>query len=89
MPPIVGNGWQKGSDYLTLNIWAPTNAVNCPVMVWIHGGAFAIGNKDAAVYDGSEFARSGVICVAINYRLGIEGFIPIPGAPTNLEQLTK
>jgi len=84
MPPIVGNGWQKGSDYLTLNIWAPTNAVNCPVMVWIHGGAFAIGNKDAAVYDGSEFARSGVICVAINYRLGIEGFIPIPGAPTNL-----
>ena len=26
----------------------------------------------------------GVVCVAINYRMGIEGFLPIPGAPTNL-----
>src|SRR5205085_45708 len=36
------------------------------------------------VYDGAAFARSGVVCVTINYRLGIEGFLPIAGAPTNL-----
>ena len=53
-------------------------------MVWIHGGAFTLGSKDAAVSDGAAFARSGVVCVAINYRMGIEGFLPIPGAPTNL-----
>ena len=53
-------------------------------MVFIHGGGFVVGSKDAAVHDGSAFARSGVVCVAINYRLGIDGFLPIPGAPTNL-----
>ena len=34
--------------------------------------------------DGTEFARSGIVCVAINYRMGIEGFLPIPGISTNL-----
>ena len=34
--------------------------------------------------DGTAFAKSGVVCVAINYRLGIDGFLPIPGVPTNL-----
>ena len=53
-------------------------------MVFIHGGGFVIGSKDAPVHDGSAFARSGVVCVAINYRLGIDGFLPIPGVPTNL-----
>jgi para-nitrobenzyl esterase len=82
--PLVGNGSGTGGDYLTLNIWAPENADKRPVMVWIHGGAFVIGTKDASVHDGSAFAKSGVVCVAINYRLGIDGFLPIPGVPTNL-----
>ena len=82
--PLVGTGSEGGEDYLTLNIWAPENASGRPVMVFIHGGGFVIGSKDAPVSDGTEFARSGVVCVAINYRLGIEGWLPIPGAPTNL-----
>jgi len=82
--PLVGPGGGRDQDYLRLNVWAPREARNCPVMVWIHGGAFVIGTKDAASADGAEFARSGIICVAINYRLGIEGFLPIPGIPTNL-----
>jgi para-nitrobenzyl esterase len=53
-------------------------------MVFIHGGGFVIGSNYALVQDGSAFARSGVICVAINYRMGIDGFLPIPGIPTNL-----
>lgn len=83
--PLIGRGWQGGDDYLTLNIWRPDDdRTDLPVMVFIHGGGFVVGSKDAAVHDGSGFARSGVICVAINYRLGIEGFLPIPGVPTNL-----
>lgn len=82
--PLVGPGGGRETDYLRLNIWAPKDAVNSPVMIWIHGGAFVIGTKDASSTDGSAFARSGVVCVAINYRLGIEGFLPIPGIPTNL-----
>lgn len=82
--PLVGDGRAVGDDFLTLNIWTPRGATAAPVMVFIHGGGFVIGSKDAAVHDGEAFARSGVVCVAINYRLGIEGFLPIPGVPTNL-----
>lgn len=82
--PLVGTGGEGGEDYLTLNIWAPEDARDRPVMVFIHGGGFVIGSKDAPVSDGTQFARSGIVCVAINYRLGIEGFLPIPGVPTNL-----
>ena len=83
--PLVGSGGDGGDgDYLSLNVWAPEAATGAPVMVWIHGGGFVIGSKDAPVSDGAAFARSGVICVAINYRLGIDGFLPVPGAPTNL-----
>ena len=82
--PLVGTGGEGGEDYLTLNIWAPEDANRRPVMVFIHGGGFVIGSKDAPVSDGSEFAKSGVVCVALNYRLGIDGFLPIPGVPTNL-----
>jgi para-nitrobenzyl esterase len=82
--PLVGKGGLGGRDYLKLNIWAPESGTARPVMVFIHGGGFVIGSKDAPVQDGSAFARSGVVCVAINYRLAIDGFLPVPGAPTNL-----
>ncbi len=83
--PLVGTGWAVGDDYLTLNIWAPDGAGTAlPVMLFVHGGAFVLGSKDASVQDGSSFARDGVVCVSINYRLGIDGFLPIPGVPTNL-----
>ena len=82
--PLIGDGYERGDDYLTLNIWTPESAADRPVMVFIHGGGYIVGSKDAPVNDGTEFARSGVVCVAINYRMGIEGFLPIPGVPTNL-----
>ncbi len=53
-------------------------------MVFVHGGGFVVGSKDAPVQDGTSFAQSGNVCIAINYRLGIDGFLPVPGAPTNL-----
>jgi para-nitrobenzyl esterase len=82
---LIGNGWVAGDDYLTLNIWRPAGpGSSLPVMVFIHGGGFVVGSKDAPVQDGSSFARDGVICIAINYRMGIDGFLPIPGIPTNL-----
>lgn len=83
--PLIGSG-SDGSDgdYLRLNIWAPRAARAAPVMLFIHGGGFVVGSKDAAVHDGSAFAASGAICVAINYRMGIDGFLPVPGVPTNL-----
>jgi para-nitrobenzyl esterase len=65
-----------GQDCLNLNIWTPDpGRAGLPVMVWIHGGAFANGSGAVPAYDGSRFARDGVVCVTINYRLGAEGFL--------------
>lgn len=83
--PLIGPGSDGGDgDYLRLNIWAPQDAQAAAVMVFIHGGGFVVGSKDAPVHDGAAFARSGIVCVAINYRMGIDGFLPVPGVPTNL-----
>lgn len=83
--PLIGTGWTPGDDYLTLDLWRPARgAEGIPVMVFIHGGGFIVGTKAAPVGDGTAFARDGVICIAINYRMGVDGFLPIPGIPTNL-----
>ncbi len=83
--PLIGGGWRDGDDYLTLDLHRPADTPSPrPIMVFIHGGGFVIGAKDAPVQDGTSFARDGVIFIAINYRLGIDGFLPIPGVPTNL-----
>lgn len=83
--PLIGEGWVQGDDYLSANVWTPeANGGGRPVMVWIHGGGFVIGSKDVSISDGTSFARDGLVCFAINYRMGIDGFLPIPGVPTNL-----
>jgi para-nitrobenzyl esterase len=73
-----------GEEILNLNVWAPEGASGAPVMVWIHGGAFVNGSNAVPVYDGSAFARDGVVLVSVNYRLGAEGFLRLPGGETNL-----
>ncbi|MES1200371.1 MAG: carboxylesterase family protein [Pseudomonadota bacterium] len=84
LQPLIGDAQLKGDDFLVLNIWTPRDATNAPVMVFIHGGGFIGGAGAGDIYDGASFARAGVVCVTINYRLGIEGFLTLPGAPTNL-----
>ena len=65
----------SSEDCLYLNIWAPTNARNAPVMLWIYGGGGTMGAGSVPTYDGSAFARDGVVLVTINYRLGaLAGF---------------
>ena len=62
------------TDCLNLNIWTPDlGAAGLPVMVWIQGGMFELSST--AVYDGTSFARDGVVCVVINWRPGAEGFL--------------
>ncbi|GII04680.1 carboxylesterase/lipase family protein [Planobispora takensis] len=74
-----------GEDYLNLNVFTPDpGAAGLPVLVWIHGGAFNGGSNASPWYRGTTFARDGVVFVAVNYRLGVEGFLPLDGAPVNL-----
>ena len=63
-----------GDDCLNLNIWTPdVGAVGLPVMVWSPGGAFRFNSGGS--YDGSRFARDGVVCVTMNWRTGADGFL--------------
>ena len=77
------NQWAGGDDWLTLNVWSPDPGrdAGLPVMVWVHGGAYAIGMSGLPEYDGARLARDGVVLVTFNYRVGIEGFAHIAGAP--------
>ncbi|MFD7662586.1 carboxylesterase/lipase family protein [Streptomyces sp. NPDC059788] len=84
MSPYFGDGWSRGEDYLTVNVWAPAGAGGgLPVMVFVHGGGYVAGSTRSALYDGAAFARDGVVLVTLNYRLGIAGFLDLPGAPAN------
>ncbi|MEU8953554.1 carboxylesterase family protein [Streptomyces sp. NPDC048518] len=93
MSPYFGPGWVRGEgcrgqdkdDYLTLDVWAPEPAggAGLPVMVFVHGGGFVAGSTRASLYDGAGFARDGVVLVTVNYRLGVAGFLDLPGAPRN------
>ena len=65
-------------DCLSLNIWAPANARNAPVFVWIHGGALVGGSGSEPLYDGAKLAERGIVVVSINYRLGVLGYLAHP-----------
>ncbi|MFB7619983.1 carboxylesterase/lipase family protein [Kitasatospora sp. NPDC056181] len=74
-----------GDDWLTVNVWSPepVPGAGLPVMVWIPGGAYVIGTSSLPEFDGGRLAAGGVVVVTLNYRLGLEGFAQIEGAPAN------
>jgi para-nitrobenzyl esterase len=78
-PPSPALGAPLSEDCLYLNVWRPAKrSTRLPVMVWIHGGSLVTGAASVAGYDGTAFARRGVVLVSINYRLGYPGFFAHP-----------
>jgi para-nitrobenzyl esterase len=73
---IPGNTVQSVSeDCLTLDIWAPEEPGQYPVLVWVPGGAYLTGGSSLETYDGSRLAADeNVVVVGVNYRLGALGF---------------
>ncbi|QUQ64141.1 carboxylesterase/lipase family protein [Kutzneria sp. CA-103260] len=80
----LANVIAPGDECLNVNVWTPAGASARPVMVWIHGGSFRHGSNALDGYDGSAFARDGVVLVSVNYRLGVEGFSVLDDAPLSL-----
>jgi para-nitrobenzyl esterase len=79
-----------GEECMNLNVWTPvTNATGLPVLVWIHGGSFMNGSGSVGAYNGAAFARDGVVCVTINYRLAAEGFLCLDDGIANLGLLDQ
>jgi para-nitrobenzyl esterase len=67
-------------DCLELNVWTPALGDNRkrPVMVWIHGGGFAVGTAAGASTDGANLARNhDVVVVSMNHRLNIFGYLDL------------
>jgi len=63
-------------DCLYLNVYSPKGPGPYPVMVWIHGGAFYLGQSDG--YDPAALVAQGNVVVTLNYRLGALGFMSHP-----------
>lgn len=85
--PAAQHGQVVGEeDCLFLNVFAPAcvpeavpqGAERRPVMVWIHGGANAVGS--ASSYDVARklAAHDGMVVVTLNYRLGVLGWFCHP-----------
>ena len=68
-------------DCLNLDVYAPANAKNLPVLVYIHGGNNQTGSSTEI--DGTQITvDENCIYVSLNYRLGILGFNALPAFQT-------
>ncbi|XP_038206794.1 venom carboxylesterase-6-like [Zerene cesonia] len=76
--------YKGDEDCLFLNVYTPAlpdmlTGYNpkLAVMVWIHGGAFAVGSGNAFLYGPDHLVGAGVVLVTLNYRLGALGFLSL------------
>jgi para-nitrobenzyl esterase len=68
----------QGEDCLVVDVWTPELGGELrPVMVWFHGGGYAVGGGSSAWYDGTNLAKKGVVVVAVTHRLNVFGFLDL------------
>ena len=77
--------YYQGEDCLYLNVFkaADATADQKPVIVWVHGGAYAYGGTVDVLYDFHQFVEENpdVIVVSVAYRLGVLGFLHLSHLP--------
>ncbi|GBP24364.1 Venom carboxylesterase-6 [Eumeta japonica] len=76
--------YKGDEDCLFLNVYTPILPdklagynPKLAVMVWIHGGAFAVGSGNSFLYGPDHFMGADVVLVTLNYRLGALGFLSL------------
>jgi acetyl esterase/lipase len=67
-----------------LDIYMPKGVSKPPLLIWIHGGGFVIGDEDFMKYDDSAkllevLIKNGVAVASVNYRLAQEAKFPAAG----------
>ncbi|KAJ8109135.1 hypothetical protein OPT61_g7679 [Boeremia exigua] len=72
-PQAISNALYSAQDEdcLNLNVWAPSEGSNLPVFVYLYGGAMVTGSSSNPMFQGSNFARKGVVFVSFNTRESI------------------
>jgi para-nitrobenzyl esterase len=69
-----------GEDCLYLNVWTPAKAASerLPVLLYLYGGGYVVGDGSEPRYDGEAMARQGIVALTVNYRLDVFGFFAHP-----------
>ena len=70
-----GLAFTYDEDCLNLNIYAPQDAKNAPVILYFYGGGFDSGINWESPFDGAALAERGIVTVFANYRVGILGYL--------------
>lgn len=63
----TGEGYNPEKHKLDVHV--PGDGGNGDVVIWIHGGAWVIGDRTQYAYVGRAFAAKGLITVVVSYRL--------------------
>lgn len=76
----TSTGESSSEDCLYLNVWTSAKSARerLPVLMYIYGGGYSVGDASEARYDGASMARQGMVVVTANYRLGVFGFLAHP-----------
>ena len=78
---VVYNHMPAVSDgNFIMDIYAPDEAEDTPIIIMVHGGAWTFGNKQNAIgpKQADFFTDEGFIFVSINYRLAPDHPFPAP-----------
>ena len=70
-----GDRWRQ-----TLDVYLPQKPAGAPVVVFVSGGAWIIGNKAWAFLMGQTLQRNGVVCVSVDYRNYPQAAVPPPSS---------
>ena len=69
-PSVGAAGFVLGNeDCLYLNVYAPANASNLPVFVYIHGGGYGLGDASMDVTPFASSTGYSFVSVIIQYRV--------------------
>jgi arylformamidase len=60
---------EPANERQKLDVYAPENAKNLPVIFWIHGGGWQAGDKASAHAKPKALVEKGYVFVSTNYRL--------------------
>lgn len=78
--------YEGSEDCLHLNVYSRNLKPDkpLPVLVWIYGGAFQVGEASRDIYAPDYFMKKEVVLIAINYRLGSLGFLSFDDPDTKV-----